>query len=78
MTADYVYPRLDGGTTLCYGVVEENSNFSVVCSDEDMDGIWAGDIDFIPTDWKSVCQYLEQYYDTKIEQLETCQEIDND
>jgi len=37
-----------------------------------MDGIWAGDIDFVPTDWKSVCQYLEQYYDTKIEQLETC------
>jgi uncharacterized protein YbdZ (MbtH family) len=72
MTADYVYPRLDGGTTLCYGVVEEDSNFSVVCSDEDMDGIWAGDIDFVPTDWKSVCQYLEQYYYDQIEELESC------
>ena len=30
------------------------------------------EVEFVPTDWKSVCQYLEQYYDTKIEQLETC------
>lgn len=25
----------------CYGDVEENSNFYVVCHDEDQDGIWA-------------------------------------
>ena len=24
---DYVYKRKDGGTTFCYGEVEENSNF---------------------------------------------------
>jgi len=72
MTADYVYPRLNGGTTLCYGVVEEDSNFSVVCNDENQDGIWCGDLEFLPTNWNQVCKYLEENYDPNIEQLETC------
>lgn len=41
---DYVYKRKDGGTIHCYGVIEEDSNFHVVCDNEDYDGI-ACDID---------------------------------
>ena len=70
--ADYTYNRKDGGTTSCYGKVEEDSNCVVVCDDENNDGIWAGEFGFEPKTWPQVCEYLEKYYDSKIEQLETC------
>jgi|TARA_R110000868_G_scaffold163865_1_gene396256 hypothetical protein len=73
-TADYIYKRKNGGTTFCYGNIEEDSNFSLVCDNEDFDGI-ANDIDVLEdklNTWKRVCQYLEQNYNNKIEQIETC------
>lgn len=70
--ADYVYNRKDGGQTYCYGSIEWDSNFSVVCDNEYLDGIWCGDEGFTPKTWLQVCEYLEKYYDSKIEQLETC------
>ena len=70
--ADYVYNRKDGGQTYCYGSIEDDSNFEVVCEDEYNDGIWAGEVGFEPKTWPQVCEYLEKYYDAKIEQLEAC------
>lgn len=72
MLDKHVYKRKDGGETWCYGTIQEDSNFSVVCEDEYNDGIWAGDLDFYPENWDQVCEYLEEYYDPQIVQLETC------
>lgn len=41
MKANYIYKRKDGGTTDCYGYVEETSNFSLVCENEYNDSIVA-------------------------------------
>ena len=71
MTADYIYKRQDGGTTACYGPLEDNSNFGLVCVDEDMDGIWVyRDPDVLKT-WHQICKYLEENYCDSIEQLES-------
>ena len=72
MLDKHVYTRKDGGETWCYGIIEEDSNFSVVCNDENQDGIWCGDLEFTPENWDQVCKYLEENYNDKIEQLETC------
>lgn len=69
---DYVYKRKDGGTTFCYGEVEENSNFSIVCDDENHDGI-ADDVDTaISNTWFKVCKHLEKNYRKDIEQIQSC------
>lgn len=68
-TADYVYQRKDGGTTLCYGKVRPESNFEVTCDNEWNDGIFNSD-SF--RTWKQACEYLEKYYDRQIEQLVAC------
>ena len=44
MKANYIYKRKDGGTTDCYGYVEETSNFSLVCENEYNDGIVADEM----------------------------------
>ncbi len=72
MLDKYVYTRKDGGETWCYGHMRLDSNYAVCCEDEELDGIWAGDIDFNPTNWREVCEYLEEHYDSQIVQLETC------
>lgn len=85
MDIEYIYTRKDGGNTTCYGLVEEDSNFEVVCEDEALDGIYADGLDFIPEGpaistgaweepfaWWHICRYLEENYDAQIIQLESC------
>tara|TARA_R110001632_G_scaffold209708_1_gene334497 strand:- start:19 stop:249 length:231 start_codon:yes stop_codon:yes gene_type:complete len=74
ITTDYIYKRKDGGTTYCYGDIEEDSNFVVACDNEDFDGVVC-DIDSVRDNlntWKKVCKYLEERHRPDIEQLETC------
>jgi predicted AlkP superfamily phosphohydrolase/phosphomutase len=69
---DYKYKRADGDEVYCYGKIEEDSNFSIVCDDEDYDGI-AADIDAtIYNTFRKVCKYLEANYRADIAQIETC------
>ncbi len=71
---DYIYKRKDGGTTYCYGDIEEDSNFVVACDNEDFDGVVC-DIDSVRDNlntWRKVCKYLEERHRPDIEQLETC------
>lgn len=69
---DYIYKRKDGGATWCYGKVEEDSNFSIVCGNEKYDGI-AADVDTaINNTWFKVCKHLENNYRKDIEQIESC------
>ncbi len=72
MSADYIYKRPNGGTTYCYGDIQEDSNFEVVCDDENYDGI-AGDIDGEKLNtWKKVCGYLYKNYRQDVEQVSSC------
>lgn len=70
--ADYVYKRKNGGTTLCYGTLEEDSNFVLACDNENLDGVWAERDHEKQKSWKDVCEHLEEVYDENIEQIETC------
>lgn len=67
MKANYIYKRKDGGTTDCYGYVEETSNFSLVCDNEYNDGI-VSDYEGA-SNWESVCKYLETRYNGQIEEI---------
>ena len=69
---DYTYKRKNGGTTLCYGTLEEDSNFVVACDNENLDGVWAERDHEKQKTWKDVCEHLEKVYDENIEQIETC------
>lgn len=66
----YTYSRKDGGTTDCFGALEEDSNFDLACEDEMRDTIWA-DGDGFQT-WREVCVYLEQKHCSSIEQIIAC------
>ena len=70
--ADYIYNRKNGGTTLCYGTLEEDSNFVLACDNENLDGVWAERDIEKQKSWKDVCEHLEKVYDENIEQIETC------
>ena len=70
--ADYTYNRKNGGTTLCYGTLEEDSNFVLACDNENLDGVWAVRDHEKQKSWKDVCEHLEKVYDENIEQIETC------
>ena len=71
-SCDYEYKRKDGGTIWCYGELKWDSNISVVCDDETLDGIWAERDNYIQKTWHDVCEYLEREYAADIEQLEAC------
>ncbi len=67
----YVYKRKDGGTTDCYGKLEEDSCLSVACSFEESHK--DRDITFIDTikfnTWQKVCELLEKNLSSKIEEI---------
>ena len=68
----YVYERPNGGTTVCYGNIKEDSNFAITCADEDYDGISA-DIDASELNsWHKVCDYLYNNYHKQVEEVVTC------
>ena len=69
---DYIYKRKDGGTTYCYGDIEEDSNFHLACDDEEYDTV-ACTIDTNEYNtWRKVCKHLDENYRHDIEQIETC------
>lgn len=70
----YTYNRADGGTTVCYGKLEEGSNFELICRSELADGIVA-DIDVTEKEtntWFKICKMLEKTYNKHIEEIITC------
>jgi hypothetical protein len=69
---DYIHNKKNGGTIYCYGNIEEDSNFYVVCDNEYFDGV-ACDVDAIKLNtWKKVCEYLIKNYRHDIEEISTC------
>lgn len=69
----YTYIRKDGGTTDCFGSLEEDSNFDLACEDEMKDIIWAdGAQEGSFQTWREVCIHLEQKHSFTIEQIIAC------
>ena len=60
----------------CYGDIEEDSNFSIICDDECNDIVAPGLEDENgepPTSWKQVIEILEKRYEFKdIEEISSC------
>jgi hypothetical protein len=66
MEANYVHiVKFEGRDVECYGELEEDSNFSVVCDDEYDDDVWcdgvAGDLT-----WENVVAYLQPHFGSNI------------
>jgi hypothetical protein len=69
MKAPHVYiVPFEGRNVECYGSLEEDSNFSVVCDDECDDAVWC---DGRPdggwfTTWEDVVECLQREFDSDI------------
>ena len=69
MEAPHVHiVHYDGCDVECYGELCENSNFNVICADEDFDDVWC---EGRPaggwfTDWEAVVEYLQREYPSRI------------
>ena len=64
----------NGHDVECYGTLEEDSNFSVVCVDEYDDDVWC---DGRPdggwfTTWEDVVECLQREFDSRIVEIGAC------
>ena len=56
----------------CFGDIESDSNFEIICDDEMYDGV-CGDVDTIKHNtWKKVIEYLLANYRDDIVEITTC------
>lgn len=60
-----------GREVWCYGSIQWDSNFSVVCDNEANDVIVPG-LEGEPTEWQEVINMLHHDGHTDMEQVETC------
>jgi hypothetical protein len=61
--------KFRGTEVECYGLLEENSNFEVVCEDENDDSIWCeGNTETGEpfTSWEECVEHLLGWYDSTI------------
>ena len=57
--------KVEGYEVECYGLLEENSNFEVVCDDEEDDSIWCEgntETDEPFTSWEECVEHLVEMY----------------
>ena len=57
--------KVAGYEVECYGLLEENSNFEVVCDDEEDDSIWCEgntETDEPFTSWEECVEHLVEMY----------------
>lgn len=58
----------------CYGEVRDDSNFHIVCEDEEFDGVWADGNpaadDYTFQSWTEVVRYLKANYRPDIVELQ--------
>jgi len=70
---NFTHTRKNGGKTKCYGTVEEDSRFDLLCEDEMNDTIWGKGIPVGElVTWREVCVYLEENYCSTIEEIIAC------
>ncbi len=64
----------NGRDVECYGTLEEDSNFSVVCVDEEDDDVWCEgrpDGGWFTT-WEDVVECLQREFGSRIIEIGTC------
>jgi hypothetical protein len=69
MEAPHVYVvHYNGDDVECYGNLEDDSNFHLVCEDEEEDQVWcdAGPNGDPFSSWEQVVEYLSQQVDSAI------------
>jgi hypothetical protein len=72
MEAPHVYiVHFEGRDVECYGTLEEDSNFNVVCLDEWCDDIWCDGINGALT-WETVVAELQPHFASRIIEIGTC------
>ena len=76
MEAKHVYiVHFEGRDVECYGTLEEDSNFSVVCDDECDDSVWT-DADPVSGDpfvtWEAVVEALQPHFNSHILEISAC------
>lgn len=72
MEAPHVYiVHYEGRDVECYGELEEDSNFSVVCDDEWDDDTWCDGITGEQS-WENVVAYLQLYFNCDIIEISVC------
>lgn len=75
MEAPHVYMvRHNDCEIECYGTLEETSNFSVVCEDEEFDDIWYNgrpDGGWFTT-WEDVVECLQREFESPIVEISAC------
>ena len=67
---NYTYNRKDGGKIKCYGTIEKDSSFDVLCEDELKDITLENKNSL--NNWKESCIYLEQSYCSTIIEILVC------
>jgi hypothetical protein len=72
MQAPHVYiVHYNGSDIECYGELEDDSNFSVICADENNDTIWCEGNPSSPgytfDTWEGVVRELSKYFDDIVE-----------
>lgn len=57
----------------CYGELLDDSNFEVICEDEEFDSVWCDgnpdSEDFTFKNWQEVINVLSRYYDSEIVEI---------
>ena len=76
MEAPHVYVvHFEGRDVECYGSLEEDSNFNVVCGDEWDDDVWC-DADPMTGEpfetWESVVSILQNHFNSAILEISAC------
>lgn len=76
MEAPHVYVvHYEGWDIECYGKLEEDSNFSVVCDDESDDDIWCNANPVTGNaflTWEDVVACLQKHFDSDIVEISAC------
>ena len=68
-----VIPNKNGTEVVCYGHVMDDSNFHVVCEDEEEDGVWADgnpkSEDYTFSSWQDVVDTLQEHFASDIVEI---------
>lgn len=76
MEANHVYiVHYEGRPVECYGMLDEDSNFSVVCDDECDDDVWVNANPVTGNafaDWEEVVYELQKHFDSDILEISAC------
>ena len=61
-----------GKETVCYGELRDDSNFHVVCENEEDDSVWCDWVDDFTAQnysWDNVVLYLQKHFDSDIVEI---------